>query len=149
MSSFFRSAVDISSSREDDSTSSDSSSLPSSEQSDSDNRIARVRTLSTAEGQEEQSEAGALAESSRTSSYHRDLLLHALLEERCHNEALDDLKAAGAQIEYVLFLFSFFFFLFSFFFFLFSFFFFSFFFFLFSFFFFLFLLLKNNMLTCA
>lgn len=96
MSSFFRSAADISSSRE-DSTSSDDPS----DQSDSDHGIARVHTLGSSTA-EEQSEAGAnqaLTEGSRSSSYHRDLLLHALLEERCFNEAVDDLKAAGVHVE--------------------------------------------------
>ncbi|THW15132.1 kinase-like protein [Aureobasidium pullulans] len=99
MSSFFRSAADISSSREDSSTSDGSSD----ESDSSDQQITRIRTLgSSTTGAEEQSEPGAsqaLAEGSRSSSYHRDLLLHALLEERCYNEALDDLKAAGVQVE--------------------------------------------------
>ncbi|THX25861.1 kinase-like protein, partial [Aureobasidium pullulans] len=99
MSSFFRSAADISSSREDSSTSDGSSD----ESDSSDQQITRIRTLgSSTTGAEEQSEPGAsqaLAEGSRSSSYHRDLLLHALLEERCYNEALDDLKAADVQAE--------------------------------------------------
>ncbi|KAK6008293.1 hypothetical protein QM012_000196 [Aureobasidium pullulans] len=93
MSSFFRSAADISSSRE-ESTSDDTSD----ESDSSDQQITRVRTLGSSVAAEEQSIPGAtqaLAEGSRSSSYHRDLLLHALLEERCYNEALDDLKAAG------------------------------------------------------
>jgi len=93
MSSFFRSAADISSSRE------ESTSDETSDESDSsDQQITRVRTLGSNPAAEEQSGPGAtqaLAEGSRSSSYHRDLLLHALLEERCYNEALDDLKAAG------------------------------------------------------
>lgn len=93
MSSFFRSAADVSSSRE------ESTSDESSDESDSsDQQITRVRTLGSSTAAEEQSGPGAtqaLAEGSRSSSYHRDLLLHALLEERCYNEALDDLKAAG------------------------------------------------------
>jgi translation initiation factor 2-alpha kinase 3 len=93
MSSFFRSAADISSSRE------ESTSDETSDESDSsDQQITRVRTLGSSTAAEEQSGPGAtqaLAEGSRSSSYHRDLLLHALLEERCYNEALDDLKAAG------------------------------------------------------
>ncbi|KAI4787904.1 kinase-like protein, partial [Aureobasidium sp. EXF-8845] len=93
MSSFFRSAADISSSRE------ESTSDETSDESDSsDQQITRVRTLGSGTAAEEQSGSGAtqaLAEGSRSSSYHRDLLLHALLEERCYNEALEDLKAAG------------------------------------------------------
>jgi translation initiation factor 2-alpha kinase 3 len=93
MSSFFRSAADISSSRE------ESTSDETSDESDSsDQQLTRVRTLGSGTAAEEQSGPGAtqsLAEGSRSSSYHRDLLLHALLEERCYNEALDDLKAAG------------------------------------------------------
>lgn len=93
MSSFFRSAADISSSRE-ESTSDDTS-----DESDSnDQQITRVRTLGSSIAAEEQSGPGAtqaLAEGSRNTSYHRDILLHALLEERCYNEAFDDLRAAG------------------------------------------------------
>ncbi|KAI4717366.1 kinase-like protein [Aureobasidium sp. EXF-10727] len=93
MSSFFRSAADISSSRE------ESTSDETSDESDSsDQQITRVRTLGSSTAAEEQSGPGAsqaLAEGSRSSSYHRDLLLHALLEERCYNEALEDLKAVG------------------------------------------------------
>ncbi|KEQ95303.1 hypothetical protein AUEXF2481DRAFT_214533 [Aureobasidium subglaciale EXF-2481] len=96
MSSFFRSAADISSSRE------ESTDNSSDESDSSGQQITRVRTLGSSTAAEEQSEPGAtqtLDQASRSSSYHRDLLLHALLEERCYSEALEDLKNSGVNVE--------------------------------------------------
>ncbi|KAI5203869.1 kinase-like protein [Aureobasidium subglaciale] len=90
------SAADISSSREE-------STDDSSDESDSSNQqITRVRTLGSSAAAEEQSQPGAtqtLDQASRSSSYHRDLLLHALLEERCYNEALEDLRNSGINVD--------------------------------------------------
>ncbi|KAI5247657.1 kinase-like protein [Aureobasidium subglaciale] len=90
------SAADISSSRE------ESTDNSSDESDSSGQQITRVRTLGSSTAAEEQSEPGAtqtLDQASRSSSYHRDLLLHALLEERCYSEALEDLKNSGVNVE--------------------------------------------------
>ncbi|GAB7350704.1 hypothetical protein MBLNU459_g1261t1 [Dothideomycetes sp. NU459] len=98
MSSFFRSAADISSSREDDSISHDEFKDQS---SGGDYSIARVRTLGSSAtiDQAPGDSSDAFSTGSAPASFHRDILLHALLEERCVSEAVEELRNAGAQIE--------------------------------------------------
>lgn len=97
MSSFFRSAADISSSREDDSISRD----VSGDEPCEDYSIARIGTVgSSATVDSAQGDnSDAFSTGSAPASFHRDVLLHALLEERCVNEALEELRDAGLEID--------------------------------------------------
>lgn len=97
MSSFFRPAADISSSREDSSVSQDVTDNHTSE----DYSIARVRTLGSSAtiDQSRGDNSDAFSTGSAPASFHRDVLLHALLEERCVNEAMEELRNAGMNID--------------------------------------------------
>lgn len=86
MSSFFRSAGDISSSGYTETSNTDD------DHSDVGEALTRVHTI----GSSENSNGGTFGPAASTQR-HRDVLLHALLEDRCLREALEELNATSAD----------------------------------------------------
>lgn len=96
--SFFRSVTDLSSSK-DASTSQEESEVTSDEE---DYSISRVRTIGSAAPSRSSNvndATDAFSPSSAPASFHRDGVIHALLEERCMYEAMNELRNNGISAE--------------------------------------------------